>query len=131
MRKPCRCSDEFSEAKLKEARMANRLLQEGSDARLEEMYGDSSRDAEQALPDSIGQVNAWDDGAAEVADMIGAEVCCVNRWVASASCLRIWGRITLATHAGANSAACLVHHLSMRCETFFLPSRHVEHSCSD
>lgn len=72
------CSEEFSEKKLKDARMANRLVQEGSDARLEAMFGDgpSEGDGEggEFLPDSIGHVSSWEDGAAEVAKMIGAEV---------------------------------------------------------
>lgn len=53
--------------------MANRLLQEGGDARLEAMYGDLTNDGD-VLPESIGRVKSWEDGAAEVADMIGAEV---------------------------------------------------------
>lgn len=60
--------------------MANRMLQDGSDARLEAMFADSPAEEEGALPHTIGQVNSWDDGAAEVADMIGAEVCCAYRW---------------------------------------------------
>lgn len=58
--------------------MANRLVQEGSDARLEALFGDGPAEGEEGgevLPDSIGQVNSWEDGAAEVANMIGAEVC--------------------------------------------------------
>lgn len=65
--------------------MANRLLQDGSDARLEAMFGDGPGDGEgggEVLPDSIGQVNSWDDGAAEVANMIGAEVCMYCRVLA-------------------------------------------------
>ncbi|CAM9576728.1 unnamed protein product [Scytosiphon promiscuus] len=71
-------SEAFSEERLKEARMANRLLQdEGSDARLEAMFGDVSAEEGNegnALPDTIGQVRSWDAGAAEVAEMIGAEL---------------------------------------------------------
>ncbi|CAM9949017.1 unnamed protein product, partial [Hapterophycus canaliculatus] len=68
-------SDAFSEDKLKEARMANRLLQnEGSDARLEAMFGDVSVEEGDGLPDMIGTVRSWDVGAAEVAKMIGAEL---------------------------------------------------------
>lgn len=62
--------------------MANRLMQEGSDARLEAMFGDGpgEGEGEEILPDSIGQVNSWEDGAAEVAKMIGAEVCIVYQY---------------------------------------------------
>lgn len=70
--------------------MANRVLQEGSDARLEAMFGESSENEEGALPDSIGEINSWDDGAAEVADMIGAEVCCVHRWLNCSLRMRCW-----------------------------------------
>lgn len=56
--------------------MANRLVQEGSDARLEALFGDGPGEGEGGvLPDGIGQVHSWEDGAAEVASMIGAEVC--------------------------------------------------------
>ncbi len=54
--------------------MANRLLQEGSDARLEAMFGDSPDEGD-VLPEGVGRVKSWEDGAAEVADMIGAQVC--------------------------------------------------------
>lgn len=49
--------------------MSNRLLQEGSDARLESMFGDGPE--EEAIPD----IEAWEAGADEVAGMIGAQVC--------------------------------------------------------
>ncbi|CBJ27273.1 glycine oxidase ThiO [Ectocarpus siliculosus] len=66
-------SEQFSEEKLKEARMANRLLQEdSSDARLESVFGGGPEEA--GLPEGIANVNSWDDGAAEVASMIGAEL---------------------------------------------------------
>lgn len=66
--------------------MANRMLQEDSDARLEAIFASSPQDEEGALPDAIGQVNSWDDGAAQVADMIGAEVCCAYRCRMLVSC---------------------------------------------
>lgn len=50
--------------------MANRLLEERSDSRLEALFGD--RPEEEAIP----IVKAWDDGAEEVAKMIGAQVRC-------------------------------------------------------
>lgn len=55
--------------------MANRLMQDDSDARLEAMFADGPDEEEDGLPDSIGQVYSWEDGAAEIANMIGAEVC--------------------------------------------------------
>ena len=61
-------SERFSEDSLKKARMANRLVQEGSDARLEELFGEDPE--EEALPD----VNSWEEGAEEMAKIIGAEV---------------------------------------------------------
>lgn len=61
-------SERFSEDSLKEARMANRLVQEGSDARLEELFGEDPEEG--ALPD----VNSWEEGAGEIAKLIGAEV---------------------------------------------------------
>lgn len=48
--------------------MANRLVQEGSDARLEELFGEDPE--EEALP----QINSWEEGAEEMAKLIGAEV---------------------------------------------------------
>lgn len=65
--------------------MANRLVQEGSDERLEAMFGDGPGEGEEGeevspLPDIVGQVRSWEDGAAEVADMIGAEVCRVHQY---------------------------------------------------
>ena len=48
--------------------MANRLVQEGSDATLEELFGEDPE--EEALPD----VKSWEEGAAEIAKLIGAEV---------------------------------------------------------
>lgn len=62
--------------------MANRLSQQGSDARLEAMFGDGpgeGEEGENVLPESIGQVRSWEDGAAEVANMIGAEVRAVDQ----------------------------------------------------
>lgn len=83
-------SDSFSEQKLKEARMANRLLQnEDSDARLEAMFGDAPEEEGDALPASIGEVRSWDAGAAEVAKMIGAEVGATALVDKRATC--VWG----------------------------------------
>ncbi|CAM9262078.1 unnamed protein product, partial [Ectocarpus fasciculatus] len=66
-------SEQFSEEKLKEARMANRLLQEdSSNAKLESVFGDGPEDS--GLPEGIANINSWDDGAAEFASMIGAEL---------------------------------------------------------
>lgn len=56
--------------------MANRLLQEdSSDARLEAVFGGGPEESGLTLPEGIANINSWDDGAAEVANMIGAEVC--------------------------------------------------------
>lgn len=48
--------------------MANRLVEEGSDARLEALFGDSPKEA------AIPGIKAWEDGAEEVAKMFGAQV---------------------------------------------------------
>lgn len=63
------CSERFNEENLLKARNANRLLQEGGDARLEALFGDGPEQTEE-----IPQVLAWEAGAEEVAKMIGAEV---------------------------------------------------------
>lgn len=56
--------------------MANRLLQEdSSDARLESVFVIEGGPEEAGLPEGIASINSWDDGAAEVASIIGAEVC--------------------------------------------------------
>lgn len=49
--------------------MANRLLEEGSDARLEAMFGDGPEE------ETIPNIKAWEAGADDVAAMLGAEVC--------------------------------------------------------
>lgn len=63
------CSERFNEENLLKARNANRLVQEGGDARLEALFGDGP-EPRQEMP----QVRAWEDGAEEVAKMMGAEV---------------------------------------------------------
>lgn len=50
--------------------MANRLVAEDSDARLEALFGDSDEEEE-----FIPVVRSWGEGAEDVAAMIGAEVC--------------------------------------------------------
>lgn len=54
--------------------MANRLAQEDSDARLEELFGEEP--AEEPLP----AVKSWEEGAEEVAKMIGAQVGVLQRF---------------------------------------------------
>lgn len=62
-------SERFSEENLKKARMSNRLLLDGNDASLEDLFGDEPEVA------PIPVVKSWEEGAEEVAKMLGAEVC--------------------------------------------------------
>lgn len=63
-------SERFSDEKLKIARMANRKSLEGdADARLEAMFADP------LPPEPIPDICAWEDGAEEVAKLLGAQVC--------------------------------------------------------
>ena len=69
-------SERFSESSLKEARLANRLVQEGSDARLEALFGDEPEDAHILDINGVDMdAKAWENGAEEVAKILGAQVC--------------------------------------------------------
>lgn len=67
-------SEEFSEKRLKEARLSNRMLQEGGDTRLEALFGDDSQEDEEEEYNRDMNVKAWEEGAEEVAKILGAKV---------------------------------------------------------
>lgn len=70
-------SEDFSEERLKEARLSNRMLHEGGDARLEAMFGDYDSQEDEEEEEEYNQdmkIKAWEEGAEEVAKALGAEV---------------------------------------------------------
>lgn len=77
-----RYSEMYDEDSLREARIRNRLVQDGgADARLEALYGDSAlgengADGTQSAAIAAAGIMAWEEGAEEAARIIGAEVSC-------------------------------------------------------
>lgn len=60
---------------MKEARLLNRMLHEGGDARLEALFGDDdSQEDEEEEHSQDMNVKAWEEGAEEAAKALGAEV---------------------------------------------------------
>lgn len=76
-----RRSERYSEASLKAARLANRMLNDGgSDSRLEEIFGgvipasEAPGEKDGHESDAPPSIKAWEDGADEAARKMGAEV---------------------------------------------------------